>query len=222
MRQPVLSLTAILIGLGSVAVFATAGALAHSRPIRLDPAPGAVLQSAPTQVQGWFTADIRRDPNWSFLRVADGQGNRADEGETQLSSDRRHMSVNLRAGLGPGRYTVTWRTYDEADGAIFGDCYTFFVGQAAADEAIAANLRLDGGRDCERIDLSAREGTPAPGRTPAAAATQAPGEGNEHAPEGGDAAGEYGGEDIPIWGLVIGIAGAFVVGAVVGRLAGRS
>ena len=206
-----IALATAILALASGVVFA------HSRPIRFDPPPGAVLQSAPSQVTGWFNADIRRDPNWSFIQVSDAQGNRVDAGDVQLSANRRQMSVALKPGLGEGRYLVTWRTYDDGDGAIFGDCYAFFVGQAAADAAIAANTRLDGGGACQRIDVSAKDGTPAPGVT----ATAAPETADDHS-EGAGSAGNGGGSDVPIWGLIVGIAGGLVVGAVGGRVMGRS
>ena len=57
---------------------------AHSRPLRFDPAPGAVLQAAPASITGYFTSDIRRDPNWSFIHVEDAQGQRVDTGDTCL------------------------------------------------------------------------------------------------------------------------------------------
>ncbi|HEY7270696.1 MAG TPA: copper resistance CopC family protein, partial [Dehalococcoidia bacterium] len=145
---------------------------AHSRPVRFDPAPGAVLQSAPAQVSGWFTSDIKRDPNWSFIHVTDQQGNRVDAGDAQLSTDRRQMTVALKPGLAPGRYLVTWRTYDDSDGAIFGDCYTLFVGQAAADAAVSSQYRLDAGTDCQRIDVESNAGTPTASQV-SALATQA-------------------------------------------------
>ncbi|HXH22914.1 MAG TPA: copper resistance protein CopC [Dehalococcoidia bacterium] len=211
------ALAAAIAVIAIVLGFGVAGA--HSRPVRLEPAPGAVLQSAPAQVQGWFTADLRRDPNWTFIRVTDAQGNRVDTGETVLSANRRQMTATLRSGLGPGRYLVTWRTWDEVDGAIFGDCYYFFVGQAAADQALAENLRLDGGRACERIDVSARGGTPVPGLTPTVAATAAAADGHDEPAEDD---GEDGDGGVPVWGLALGIAGGVVVGAVGARVLGRS
>jgi hypothetical protein len=82
------------------------------------------------------------------MRVLDEAGARVDVGETQLSSDRRQMSTVLGIGVTPGRYIVHWSTLDDADGEVFAGCYTFFVGQAAADAAIAAGEALDGGADC--------------------------------------------------------------------------
>jgi methionine-rich copper-binding protein CopC len=181
-------------------------AAAHSRPIRFDPAPGNVLSAAPSQVTGWFTAALRNDPNWSFLRVTDAQGNRVDTGSITLSSDRRTMSIQLRPGLGEGRYLVTWRGYDDDDGAIFGDCYTFFVGQAAADAAVADKSRLDGGSGCERAEIEARAGTPTPGTSLVPSTEHTEGE-----------SGDDEGNDVPLWSLIAGIG----VGAALGMVAGR-
>ena len=205
---------------GVIAVLA-ATAFAHSRPIRFDPAPGAVLSTAPVQVHGWFTAELRRDPNWTFLQVTDAQGTRVDTGDTELSSDRHQLSVNLQPGLGEGAYTVTWRGFDDEDGAILGDCYVFFVGQEAADQAIADRSRLDGGGTCQRIDFDATDGTPVPGQTPAA------GGGHGGSSGGSEASGSDDNNDssgVPIWALVLGVVGGIVVGGIGGRLAsgGRS
>jgi methionine-rich copper-binding protein CopC len=216
------SLLKLLIGGTSAALFALAAILtaqiasAHSRPVRFDPAPGSVLTAAPSKVDGWFTAELRRDPNWNFIRVTDAQGNRVDTGEPVLSSDRRQMSVSLRSGVLEGRYLVTWRSWDDADGAIFGDCYTFFVGQQAADAAVNDKTRLDGGRDCQRIDVSAREGTPVAGGTPQAQATAPAGDAHGDEVAAGEPEAEEG-DGIPLWGLVLGV----VAGAVVGGLGGR-
>jgi methionine-rich copper-binding protein CopC len=131
------------------AIVVTAGVvLAHSRPVRFDPPPGVVLTAAPQRVQGWFTAEIRREPGSSFIRVTDAQGGRVDSGEVDLSADRRQMSVGLRSGLGPGRYLVHWSTLDDGDGEVFAGCYVFFVGQEAADMAAAERMPLDGGDHC--------------------------------------------------------------------------
>ena len=123
---------------------------AHSRPVRFDPAPGAVLDAAPGEVTGWFTSDIRRTDE-SFIRVLDADGAEVQEGDVQLSTDRRQMSTALQADLGEGRYLVYWSTFDDADGEVFGGCHVFYVGQAAADAAVADGLALDGGADCPAV-----------------------------------------------------------------------
>jgi methionine-rich copper-binding protein CopC len=120
---------------------------AHSRPVRFDPAPGAVLSAAPTTVTGWFTSDIRRAEE-SFIQVMDGSGANVAAGDIQLSDDRRQMSVTLQPGVDEGRYVVYWSTFDDADGEVFGGCYAFFVGQAAADAAVTNGESLDAAADC--------------------------------------------------------------------------
>src|SRR4051794_35631963 len=95
------------------AVLTTQIASAHSRPIRFDPAPGSVQATAPSKITGWFNTAIRSDSNWSFIQVTDEQGNRVDNNDVTLSSDRLQMSVTLKSGLGNGRYLVTWRTFDD-------------------------------------------------------------------------------------------------------------
>ena len=201
----VASLTAGLLAITSGIVFA------HSRPVRLDPAPGAVLQSAPPQVQGWFVNELRRDLNWNFIHVTDASGARVEAADTQLSADRRQMTVNLKAGLGPGRYMVIWSSWDDSDGEIFTDCYTFFVGQAAADQAVTEKTRLDGGAACPRFEFNARSGTPVPGMTPEAENEGASG-------EGADDSGDSG---VPVWALVLGVAGGLALGLVGGRVVGQ-
>jgi methionine-rich copper-binding protein CopC len=207
-----------VLAIAGVLLFVTL-ASAHSRPIRFDPPPGAVFTAPPPVVQGWFTSEIRRDDNWSFIRVADAQGARVDAGDTTFSSDRRQMSVTLKPGLGPGRYVVSWRTYDDGDGAIFGDCYTFFVGQAAADAAINDKFRLDAGSSCQRIDFEAKNGTPTASQVATATAPQAESEDMDSA--GGNNGDD--GSDVPLWALAIGVVTGLVVGGVGGRfLATRS
>jgi methionine-rich copper-binding protein CopC len=201
----------IVIAVTAAAMLFVQLASAHSRPTRFDPAPGAVLTAAPAQITGWFTSDLRRDPNWNFIRVTGPTGQRVDTGEPVLSADRLSMSVNLQSSLGPGRYLVTWRSWDDADGEIFGDCYTFFVGQEAANAAVSEKFRLDGGSQCDRIEFDANAGTPVPGQTPTP-------EGEEH--EEGEAAADNDDGGLPGWALVLGTAGGLAVGLVGGRLIG--
>jgi hypothetical protein len=169
-------------------------------------------------VTGWFTQPLRRDANWNFIQVTNEQGTRVDSGELLLSADRKQMTVNLNGNLPPGRYLVTWRSWDDNDGAIFGDCYAFFVGQAAADAALTANARLDGGATCQRIDVSGRDGTPVAGGTPQSTPV---GEHSLGEPEAGDS--QNSGDDgsgVPVWGLMLGVAGGLAVGLVGGRFMG--
>lgn len=161
-RAKLLILLAAFAAFGSLSLAVVAEA--HSRPVRFDPAPGAVLDAAPSEVTGWFTSDIRRAEE-SFIQVLDEGGANVAAGEVQLSDDRRQMSVALGSGVGEGRYIVYWSTFDDADGEVFSGCYAFFVGQTAADEAVASGEALDGGADCpamaEEADHTHEDGTAA-------------------------------------------------------------
>jgi len=197
----------------AAAVFLSQVAFAHSRPVRFDPAPGAVLGAAPAKVDGWFTAELRRDPNWTFIHVADAQGNRVDAGEAVLGADRRQITATLRSGLGPGRYIVSWRTWDDEDGEIFGACHTFFVGQEAAEAAVADGHSLDAGEDCENLEVDAQEGTPTVAQVATATAPEVEGGNEGDTGGGGDS-----GSDVPLWALVAGIVAGVAAGGIGGRL----
>jgi copper transport protein len=178
-------------------------ALAHSRPVRFDPAPGVILATSPASVQGWFSSEIRRVPD-SFLHVLDPSGQRVDMGEVQLSSDRRQMSVALQSGLAAGRYLVNWSANDDADGHTLAGCYVFFVGEAAAGAAVSAGDPLDGGSRCPVIVAEESE-------------QAGEGEGS-HVEEEQDNSG--GG--VPVWALALGVVGGIVAGGIGGRALGRS
>jgi methionine-rich copper-binding protein CopC len=194
--------------LGLIVSFLLAGVLlvlpvqAHSRPVRFEPAPGVVLSTAPASVQGWFSSEIRR-ADTSFLHVLDGQGRRVDQGETQLSTDRRQMSVALSPGLPEGRYIVHWSALDDGDGHALAGCYVFFVGQAAADASVRGGEPLDGGSRCP--------------------ATVEPTPGPEEHDEATSSETGPGSDGVPVWTVVLGAIVGVVVGGVGGRmLAGRS
>jgi methionine-rich copper-binding protein CopC len=216
-RITALALGAVVLGLSVLTVQLVS---AHNRPVLFDPAPAAVLDEAPAEVTAWFAGPLRRDANWTYLRVVDADGNRVDTDELTFSEDRRQMTVGLNAGLAPGSYMVTWRSWDDDDGFILGDCYRFYVGQEAADAAIADGTRLFGGEGCETIGVSGREGTPTPEEltpTPApdpdAPAPTPNGDGTTESSDDGD-------DGVPVWALAVGVIGGLVVGGVGMRLVG--
>jgi methionine-rich copper-binding protein CopC len=137
-----LPILAALIALASASTVS-----AHSRPRRFDPGPGAILTKAPSEVTGWFSSDIRAADD-SFIHVQNSDGEDVHTGDVKLSTDRRQMTAALQSGLGDGKYLVIWSTFDDVDGEVFSGCYTFFVGQSAADDAIANGDPMDGGADC--------------------------------------------------------------------------
>ncbi len=152
---------AISLAAGLLALAAITTVLGHASPERFDPGPGAVLDAAPARVDGWFTQDIRRQEDESFLRVyrleADGSlGQRVDTDTTTIDDeDRRHMFVDLTPDTGPGEYAVAWQTLSDEDDELDGDCYRFFIGQEAADAAHEARSRIDVAGVCPTTAVSA-------------------------------------------------------------------
>ncbi len=152
---------AMTLAAGLMALAAVTTVLGHAAPERFDPAPGAVLDAAPDRVDGWFTQDIRRQEDESFLRVyrveADGSlGERVDSDSTVIDDDdRRHMYVDLSTDAGPGEYAVAWQTLSDEDDELDGACYRFFVGREAADAAHQARSRIDVAGECPTAAVSA-------------------------------------------------------------------
>ena len=143
-----MKITWLLAAAAVLVALAGSGAVsAHSNPIRFDPGPGTILNAPPDEITGWFSSDLRRDEN-SFIQVFNEADERVDAGEVELSTDRRQMTVGLQSNLAEGRYLVYWGSSDDADGETTGACFNFYVGQAAADAAIAGGGSLDGGGDC--------------------------------------------------------------------------
>ncbi len=163
--------------------------------MRFDPSPGAVLDAAPAGVTGWFTSDSRRAEG-SFIEVLDRDGANVATGDVELSGDRRQMSVALQPNLGEGRFVVHWSTLDDADGEEFSDCFAFFIGQDAADEALQHGESLDAAAECPKGDAAAHD--------------------DDAAVEG--ASGDDGG--IPAWTLVLAIGGGLVAGGFGMKLVG--
>ncbi len=137
-----------LLALASPLVFISL-ASAHAAPERFGPSPGAVLQAAPQQVDGWFIQDVRRQADASFIKVFDAGGMQVDDKSPVVDDmDRRHMSVKLESGLGAGRYMIAWETLSDEDDELDGGCFWFFVGQAAADKAHEEKLRINAPDGC--------------------------------------------------------------------------
>lgn len=136
-----------------VAVMIVSPAFGHAAPERFNPAPGAVLETAPVRIDGFYTQDIRREQGASFIHVFDEHGQRVDAGDVVINDDdRRHMYVGLESDLPEGRYLVAWQTLSDEDDELDGSCFLFFVGQDAADLAHEDRVRIDDPGSCP-IDL---------------------------------------------------------------------
>jgi methionine-rich copper-binding protein CopC len=110
-----ITLLALLVSAGGVS--------AHSFPREQNPAAGATLTSAPSEVVIKFDAQIEKV--FAKLDVLDSSGNNAVVGQPIYGSDGSTLSAKL-APLKPGTYTVKWAVVG-ADTHRTQGSYTFTV-----------------------------------------------------------------------------------------------
>ena len=117
------------IAIAVVAALLVAGpAAAHSLPQSSQPAAGAVLESPPTVVTITFGEDP--DHVLSTIQVLDAGGHVVSSGKAVVApDDPLTLSVGLMP-LGPGVYTVAWRTVSAVDGHSASGSFAFGVGAA--------------------------------------------------------------------------------------------
>jgi len=102
---------------------------AHAEFDHSNPAPNATVPSAPSIVEAWFTEDL--DSNGTVLSVFGPDGSQVDKGDSAVDLYdplRRHATVSLKEGLGPGVYTVKWTSVSSIDGDTANGSFTFTVG----------------------------------------------------------------------------------------------
>jgi methionine-rich copper-binding protein CopC len=80
-------------------------AFAHARLRSAVPAPGSMIDAAPTEVV--LTFSERLEPRFSSIAVQDTAGRRFDDGPAQGGADGKTLAVKLKP-LEPGDYTVVW------------------------------------------------------------------------------------------------------------------
>ena len=102
-------------------------AFAHASLMSSDPADGAVLEVAPTEIVLRFTEPV--DPVDDSIRLLDGAGARIQLGEVDqaLGSDTMRIDV---PELADGTYAVGWSAVS-ADSHPIGGAYVFSVGEAS-------------------------------------------------------------------------------------------
>ncbi len=99
----------IAVLLAAVAALTARGALAHAEFVTSEPAPGATLATAPTQVRIVFTQAISR----SSTIVVTGPGGQVVSGPTTVSGNVAIAPVQATA---PGVYQVQWANTSLEDG----------------------------------------------------------------------------------------------------------
>jgi len=112
--------------LAAVLSLAGAGpALAHADLASADPAAGATVKTAPTEISITFTEEV--EPKFSSIEVLDAKGSRVDEGKAQTApGNEKLLSVGLKP-LTPGTYKVIWHATAADDSHKTKGSYEFTV-----------------------------------------------------------------------------------------------
>ncbi|MYV64612.1 hypothetical protein GT043_01250 [Streptomyces sp. SID2131] len=120
-----------------------APASAHAALTGSDPQDGAVVVTAPKEVNLTFSEQVAMSAD--SIRVLDPAGRRADTGEIRdlCSGSVVRYGVGLRAGLPDGTYTVAWQAVS-ADSHPVAGAFTFSIG-APSQTSVALPDQEPGG-----------------------------------------------------------------------------
>ncbi len=132
----VLMLIKSLFVLLSALTFVSGVALAHARPVRMTPGDGAVLNSPPPAIEIETSQDMDRIDGANELTVLDRDGNEVAVGPAVLDlQGRRILSAQVPEALGPGVYTVRWRTLSAEDNEEDEGTFEFTIDPDASPRA---------------------------------------------------------------------------------------
>ncbi|MFF7179810.1 copper resistance protein CopC [Streptomyces sp. NPDC008121] len=123
---------------------AAAPASAHAALTGSDPQDGAVVATAPKEVNLTFSEQVAMSDD--SIRVLDPTGKRVDTGEIRdlCSASIVRYGVGLRSGLPEGTYTVAWQTVS-ADSHPIAGAFTFSVGAPSQTSVALPDQQAGGG-----------------------------------------------------------------------------
>ncbi|MDT4919823.1 MAG: copper transport protein, partial [Pseudonocardiales bacterium] len=120
-------LAVLLAGLFGAAVLLAGPASAHATLVGSDPTDGARLQAVPHSVTLVFNEAVSL-ADIGYVHVTDQDGNRVDSGDTyHPAGDSSRVAEDVRAGLGDGSYTLSYRVIS-ADSHPIAGSVAFVVG----------------------------------------------------------------------------------------------
>ncbi|WP_406861944.1 copper resistance protein CopC [Streptomyces sp. HUAS MG47] len=121
-----------------------APASAHAALTGSDPQDGAVVATAPKEVNLTFSEQVAMGDD--SIRVLDPSGKRIDTGEIRdlCSGALVRYGVGLRAGLPDGTYTVAWQTVS-ADSHPISGAFTFSIGAPSQTSVSLPDREAGGG-----------------------------------------------------------------------------
>ena len=129
-RRALAVVTALLVLWGLVAA---PSASAHAVVISTNPADGALLQTAPTQVSIVFSEAV--ELQLGAVRVFAPDGSRADVGSAGHPAGKADtVTIGLRPGLKNGTYVASWRVISADSHPVHGG-FTFSIGTTSAPAA---------------------------------------------------------------------------------------
>jgi copper transport protein len=136
-----LLVTAALLG---TLLAGAAPASAHAALTGSDPKDGAVVATAPKDVNLTFSEQVAMSAD--SIRVLDPAGKRVDTGEIRdlCSGSIVKYGVGLRSGLPEGTYTVAWQTVS-ADSHPIAGAFTFSIGSPSQTSVALPDQEAGGG-----------------------------------------------------------------------------
>lgn len=129
-----LSLALLLVGL--MALITASGAAAHATLARSEPADGAVLPKAPTELRLWFTEDI--SPRFRSVEVSDLAGRAVEVSLDPAKPDQPELLSTRLPRLRNGTYSISWKVLSDEDGHFRQGLLVFGLGSETSAEVAAA------------------------------------------------------------------------------------
>jgi copper transport protein len=126
---------------------------AHALPVQSIPESNAILDTAPAQIEIFFSEAI--EESFSSIKVFDTNGAQVDNNDTRLDlADPRHLSATIRS-VPDGVYTVVWNVLSTVDGHITSGSFPFAIGNVDP-EALAAAGQASQTYTVSPLDILAR------------------------------------------------------------------
>jgi copper transport protein len=123
-RRWILIVVTMVIGLTGIIP-----ASAHANLLQANPAPNAILDSAPAEIRMSFSEPL--EPDFSAIKIRDKDGALVDTPASAVDRDDPKQMALVPGDLPDGLYTISWRVVSAADGHPTLGSYAFIVGAAA-------------------------------------------------------------------------------------------
>ena len=125
-----------------LAAGASSPAFAHDELLGSDPAAGAVVDAAPSEIELTFSGVLLDEPGATEISVLDAQCRPMGEGDPVLDGTRVRQSLSTTDAA--GAVTVVWRVVSSDGHPVAGE-YSFAIGEAGPEPSCAAEPASDGG-----------------------------------------------------------------------------